>query len=86
MTQNNKFINLIIKFIKEELLKSDIRTEIVKPILIYALYYIIPFLLLFIILKLLQRNPLKRLGSGKGDAEEIKLHPFFNDIDWNKVI
>jgi hypothetical protein len=51
MTQNNnKFMNIIIKFIKDELLKSDIRTEIVKPILIYALYYIIPFLLLFILL------------------------------------
>ena len=26
---------------------------------------------------LLQRNPAKRLGSGKGDAEEIKCHAFF---------
>jgi len=30
MTHNNKLINLIIKFIKEEILKSDIRTEIIK--------------------------------------------------------
>ena len=28
MTQNNKFINLIIKFIKEELLKSDCKIGI----------------------------------------------------------
>ncbi|EAS04466.2 Serine/Threonine kinase domain protein (macronuclear) [Tetrahymena thermophila SB210] len=34
---------------------------------------------------LLQRNPAKRLGSGKGDAEEIKAHPFFGDVDWNTV-
>ncbi|CAD8065274.1 unnamed protein product [Paramecium sonneborni] len=34
---------------------------------------------------LLQRNPAKRLGSGKGDAEEIKAHPYFNDIEWTKV-
>ncbi|CAD8045249.1 unnamed protein product [Paramecium primaurelia] len=34
---------------------------------------------------LLQRNPAKRLGSGKGDAEEIKAHPYFNDIEWGKV-
>ncbi|KAL4433330.1 hypothetical protein ABPG74_017434 [Tetrahymena malaccensis] len=34
---------------------------------------------------LLQRNPAKRLGSGKGDAEEIKAHPFFGDVDWNVV-
>ena len=25
------------------------------------------------------------MGSGKGDAEEIKAHPYFNDIDWTKV-
>ncbi|CAK91505.1 unnamed protein product (macronuclear) [Paramecium tetraurelia] len=34
---------------------------------------------------LLQRNPAKRLGSGKGDAEEIKAHPYFKDIEWGKV-
>jgi len=31
---------------------------------------------------LLQKNPIKRLGSGKKDAEEIKAHPFFKNIDW----
>jgi len=31
---------------------------------------------------LLQKNPTKRLGSGKRDAEEIKAHPFFKNIDW----
>lgn len=50
MTHNNKLIGLIIKFIKDEILKSDIRTEIIKPILIYTLYYIIPFLIIFILL------------------------------------
>jgi len=49
---NNKLISLFIKFIKEELLKSDIRTEIVKPILVYALFYIIPFLIIFILFNL----------------------------------
>ncbi|EGR28006.1 protein kinase domain protein [Ichthyophthirius multifiliis] len=34
---------------------------------------------------LLQRNPIKRLGSGKGDAEEIKAHPFFKKINWKDV-
>jgi len=24
----------------------------------------------------------KRLGSGKGDADEIKAHPFFASIVW----
>jgi len=34
---------------------------------------------------LLQRNPTKRLGSGKGDAEEIKAHKFFDSINWRDV-
>lgn len=46
----NSIIKLIICFIKEEILKSDIRTEIIKPILIYLLFYIIPFLIIFILL------------------------------------
>ena len=42
------------------------------------------FLTLF---KLLNRNPQKRLGSGKRDAEEIKEHEFFKkaNINWNDV-
>lgn len=36
-----------------------------------------------LIISLLNRNPAKRLGSGKGDANEIKKHPWFNKIDWN---
>lgn len=28
---------------------------------------------------------MKRLGSGRGDADEIKNHPYFKDIDWIKV-
>ncbi|KAM3140367.1 hypothetical protein pb186bvf_007527 [Paramecium bursaria] len=35
---------------------------------------------------LLQRNPAKRLGSGKGDSEEIKAHPYFKDIDWKNIL
>ena len=46
----NSIIKLIICFIKEEILKSDIRTEIIKPILIYLLYYIVPFVILFVLL------------------------------------
>jgi hypothetical protein len=34
---------------------------------------------------LLQRSPEKRLGSGLDDAEEIKSHPFFADVDWQKI-
>jgi protein-serine/threonine kinase len=33
---------------------------------------------------LLNRNPKHRLGS-QGDAEELKQHPFFADIDWDAL-
>ena len=37
-----------------------------------------------IILRLLNRNPKKRLGT-IGGADEIKKHPFFKNIDWTKL-
>ena len=46
----NNVINIIIDFIKDEILKSNIRYEIVKPILIYILYYLIPFIIFIIFL------------------------------------
>jgi len=30
-------------------------------------------------------DPTKRLGSGQGDVEEVKQHPFFAGIDWNDI-
>ena len=30
------------------------------------------------------KNPKERLGS-KGDAEEIKKHPYFKDVNWDDV-
>lgn len=38
-----------------------------------------------IIVNLLNRNPSKRLGAGQDGADEIKRHPFFQNIDWEKV-
>ncbi|KAL7626980.1 Serine/threonine-protein kinase [Parahypoxylon ruwenzoriense] len=38
-----------------------------------------------IIAKLLDRRPEKRLGANKG-ASEIKSHPFFDGIDWDKLL
>ena len=35
--------------------------------------------------KLLERDPNKRLGGGKKDAQEIKEYPYFRDVDWDKV-
>ncbi|KAL5501614.1 PKC1 [Sanghuangporus vaninii] len=39
-----------------------------------------------ILQKLLTRDPNRRLGSGKGDADEIKAHPFFKDVEWDAVL
>lgn len=46
----NNIINILVEYVKDELLKSNIRYEIVKPILIYLLYYLIPFILFIILL------------------------------------
>ncbi|XP_045781296.1 ribosomal protein S6 kinase alpha-5-like isoform X2 [Maniola jurtina] len=35
--------------------------------------------------KLLVKDPRRRLGGGEGDAEELKRHPFFQDLDWEAV-
>jgi serine/threonine protein kinase len=35
--------------------------------------------------KLLERNPKKRCGCGAGDADELRAHPWFSDINWEKV-
>ncbi|CAM9484004.1 unnamed protein product [Chrysoparadoxa australica] len=34
---------------------------------------------------LLTRDPAKRLGSGPDDTEEIKRHPFFSGVDWERM-
>lgn len=39
-----------------------------------------------ILQKLLTRDPTRRLGSGKSDAEEIKRHPFFKDVSFDDVL
>ena len=33
----------------------------------------------------MNRNPIKRLGSGSQDSEEIKAHPFFEGLIWEKI-
>ncbi|XP_026568047.1 serine/threonine-protein kinase N3 [Pseudonaja textilis] len=32
--------------------------------------------------KLLQKCPERRLGAGANDAEEVKIHPFFKEMNW----
>ncbi|XP_007542982.1 serine/threonine-protein kinase N2 [Poecilia formosa] len=36
--------------------------------------------------QLLQKNPDRRLGSGKDDAAEIKRHKFFQEMDWDALL
>merc|ERR1712222_161766 len=36
--------------------------------------------------QLLITDPSKRLGSGPSDGEEVKVHLFFESIDWSKVM
>jgi serine/threonine protein kinase len=38
------------------------------------------------ILRLLDKLPAQRLGGGPGDVEEIKEHPFFAGLDWEKLM
>lgn len=39
-----------------------------------------------LLIGLLNRNPQKRLGASKYDAEDIKKHPFFKDINWEAAL
>ena len=39
-----------------------------------------------LLLKLLVRDPKNRLGSGSRDANELKEHLFFRDIDWENLL
>jgi hypothetical protein len=38
-----------------------------------------------LILTLLHKDPTKRLGN-IGGLREIKMHPFFRGVDWNKIL
>ena len=33
----------------------------------------------------MERDPNKRLGSGTRDAQEIKEHPYFKDVNWDDI-
>lgn len=35
---------------------------------------------------LLDRDHTKRLGASDADAQELKRHPFFSKIDWDKLM
>ncbi|KAJ3327790.1 Serine/threonine kinase [Blyttiomyces sp. JEL0837] len=35
---------------------------------------------------LLKKDPTRRLGGGRSDAEEVKRHPYFSGVDWDAVM
>ena len=39
-----------------------------------------------LISKLLTADPKQRIGNGPNDAKEIKNHPYFKNVDWNKYL
>lgn len=41
---------------------------------------------LALVMRLLQQNPRKRLGYGPDGAARVKAHPFFRDIDWDRLL
>ncbi len=49
-TKKPDFISFIIGYIKDEISKPNMKTEIIKPLLVHLLYYIIPFVILFVLL------------------------------------
>lgn len=38
-----------------------------------------------ILSRLLEKNPVDRLGGSTRDADDVKSHPFFKSIDWDKL-
>lgn len=34
----------------------------------------------------MHKNPARRLGASKDDAEEVKRHPYFTGVDWDALL
>jgi hypothetical protein len=34
----------------------------------------------------MHKNPARRLGAGRDDAEEVKRHPYFTGVDWEALL
>lgn len=64
---------------EEEVFDSIVNDDIQYPASI-------PLSAMVTLQKLLKRNPLKRLGSGERDANEIKGEKFFETLDWDALL
>ena len=77
MLTTSNILSSIIIYFRDELFENIKHASLQIP------PYVTP-LAKDLIVKLLNRNPKKRLGA-VGGAEEIKKHPFFKCIDWEKL-
>lgn len=65
-------------------LNSAFRIISVRNQLTLFRFKAINYVILIILKRLLERNPEKRIGVK--DKNEIKNHPFFKGIEWDKVL
>ena len=63
---------------KEELFRNIVSQELQVPFYMSAEVE-------DLLRRLLDRNPEKRIGAGIEDADEIKRHPWFKEIDWTEA-
>ena len=48
--EDNTIISILVDLIKDELLKSNISVDVIMPILLHLLYYIVPFIIIILLL------------------------------------
>ena len=46
----------------------------------------LPRVTLNLLQSLMHKNPARRLGASKDDAEEVKRHPYFTGVDWDALL
>jgi serine/threonine protein kinase len=46
----------------------------------------LPRVTLNLLQSLMHKNPARRLGATREDAEEVKKHPYFTGVDWEALL
>ncbi len=78
-TQKDKIENLEDKILNDNLPDINEKGKLIGPQFVNVSESGCDF-----VMKLLNKNPVKRLGSGT-NSQEIRNHAFFNGIDWNRL-